>query len=271
MNEYIVDYKEQQVYFENYSVRVFRDNGMPANEKNQYVSLVNGEKYRIRLKNQDKRDCVCKVTIDGKFMGVFFVNANQQVDLERPAHDSGRFTFYTVDSQEGQALQLSTEVKPNDLGLVEVEFTPIKPEEPVYHALPNEPLSLWKNRKEAKPFFLRSNSSKGIRGSGVEDYSSMIDHAPDRLERKVNLNSSINFCSFDMCDEGPATESEKKAGGTGLTGESNVDYKQIHIKPERFMIHETATIKLRLVAVESYNEIRKLTSVPRSTPTPAPV
>ena len=267
------------MYFENYSVRVFRDNGIPANEKNQYVSLVNGEKYRIRLKNQDKRDCVCKVTIDGKFMGVFFVNANQQVDLERPAHDSGRFTFYTVDSKEGQELQLSTEVKPNDLGLIEVEFTPIKPEEPVYRALPNEPLSPWKKENSGKPFFLKSNSSKGIRGSGAEQYSrkinldSMIDGFPQEASASMSYKeeASHNFCSFDMCDEGPATESEKKAGGTGLTGESNVDYKQIHIKPERFMIHETATIKLRLVAVESYNEIRKLTSVPRSTPTPAPV
>jgi hypothetical protein len=258
------------MYLKNYSVRVFKSNGQAANEQNGYVSLVNGEQYRLRLKNNDNRQCVCKVTIDGKIMGQFLVNAQQHVDLERPDHDSGKFTFYTIDSVEGKKLELATEVSADQLGLITVAFVPIRPLERQY------------GFQTSNNFLRKTKSSSGmhVNRSMTSGYSGSMGSSAEPLAQ-MNLSAELedsSFCSMEGLDVPLAsidwTEYEsapKKRGGTGLTGESNVEYKQVEIAPERFLFTEMATINLRLVAVEAYETVRKLTATPNATPIPAPV
>jgi len=259
-------------------VRVFKSNGQPASENNGYASLINGERYHLKLKNDDKRDCVAKVTIDGKEMGIFFIRAFHHFIMERPGHDSGKLTFYTIDSVEGKQLQLSTEVAPDKLGLITVEFVPIQPE-----TVRDIVGDGW-GYKHYPDISFTANRSFGAE----QQYSTQINNS-SKIELEDNM--TMGFCSMEnldaplfvadsssgdrgwvpgmsLSDHIPAP---KKRGGTGLSGESNVEYKQIDIKPERFLFSEMVTIHLRLVAVESYENVRKLTATPRATPIPAPV
>jgi hypothetical protein len=224
------------MYFENYSVRVFLDNGNPANENGKgQVALVSGEKYRIRLKNHTYKDSACSLAIDGKFMGNFFVGKKSHVDIERPAHDSGRFTFYTVNSKEGRQVELEKEVAQDLLGLIEAKFTPIA-----------DPPTIF---------------STGL-------YKTSINS-----NRKISFNASVNLAS-DFADENSFgfvsfDEIPKTAGGTALSEESKVDYRSIDISPERYLHNDAVTIRLRLIGVESYNSVRKLTDASvRETPIP---
>lgn len=256
------------MYLKNYSVRVFKSNGQTANEQNGYVSLVNGEQYKLRLKNQDNRQCVCKVTIDGKVMGQFLVDPNRSVDLERPAHDSGKFTFYTIDSKEGKQLGLATEVKPSELGLVSVDFVPIKNEPmQVGYRPPPFPSQYGSKTKSSKMFLSRAipQAAPAVEYSltGAMDFSDEMGDL--HIASASNLDGGLYDRGMDFA------ETPKKAGGTGLSGESNVDYKQVDITPDRFLMNEMATINLRLVAVQAYETVRQLTAVPNATPIPAPV
>ncbi len=89
-----------------------------------YTALKHGTKYSIVLRNGKQVRCNAKVEIDGKDQGTWRLDAQEIITIERPAHDSGNFTFYQLDSSESQAIGLDG-ADPN-LGLLKVTFTPEK-------------------------------------------------------------------------------------------------------------------------------------------------
>jgi hypothetical protein len=88
-----------------------------------YVEMKHGMKYTIRLSNSAKVRCDAEVEIDGKLVGIWRLPEEKMISLERPVHDTGRFTFYRYDTPEARMAGL---VKGDKLGLISVLFKPEK-------------------------------------------------------------------------------------------------------------------------------------------------
>lgn len=113
------------MYLNNFSVVV-----TPGNEiAGGYIEMQHGQQYNLRLRNERFLLCDARVEIDGKHVGTWRINAHQTITLERPAHDTGCFTFYRLNSPE--AFNIGLQQNDPNLGLVKVTFTPEKRYEPV--------------------------------------------------------------------------------------------------------------------------------------------
>lgn len=89
-----------------------------------YVELPHNTPYTLVLRNSRNVRCDARVEVDGKHVGTWRIHANSNISLERPVHDTGRFTFYKLNTPEAQQAQLNGS-DPN-LGLVKVTLTPEK-------------------------------------------------------------------------------------------------------------------------------------------------
>lgn len=85
------------------------------------VELAHGTTYSIRLSNASPRRCDARVEIDGHLVGVWRVPPRSVIEVERPVNDTGRFTFYRLDSLEARQLSLQDH---EVLGLITVMFFP---------------------------------------------------------------------------------------------------------------------------------------------------
>ena len=90
-----------------------------------YVELSHNTQYTLRLSNHWRVRCDAQVEIDGKPVGAWRIPARQAISLERPLHDTGRFTFYKLGTPEATQAQLQANEK---LGLIQVTFLPEKPQ-----------------------------------------------------------------------------------------------------------------------------------------------
>lgn len=89
-----------------------------------HVCLKHGTQYSIKLRNHSERLlCNATVKIDGRSVGTWRVAQSEAITIERPVHDSGRFTFY----QEGTAEAAKADIRQTEeLGLISVLFRPEK-------------------------------------------------------------------------------------------------------------------------------------------------
>ena len=90
-----------------------------------HVQMVHGTSYQIKLGNHGSVKCDAEVSVDGKIVGNFRVNAFGYINLERPSHDTGRFTFFKADSAQGEDAGAS-EISSQEKGLISVTFRPEK-------------------------------------------------------------------------------------------------------------------------------------------------
>lgn len=90
-----------------------------------HVALKNGQKYTIKVVNHNPVEADAEITIDGKAVGCFRIAPHRDIQLERNPNDRGCFTFYKLDSTEGQQVNLA-QISANDLGLVQVVCKPGK-------------------------------------------------------------------------------------------------------------------------------------------------
>lgn len=102
---------------QNYSVCVPEGN----QDSEGYVALVHGQHYTVDLRNDTNLRCNAELFIDGKHQGTWRIPPKGAASIERPAEDSGRFTFYTLGSKEGTIVGLA---RTSELGLIKVVFTP---------------------------------------------------------------------------------------------------------------------------------------------------
>ena len=108
------------MYLNDFSVRIPEGNEAPGG----YVEMRHGQTYTLKLRNSRNVRCDARVEIDGKHVGTWRIRTNSGITLERPAHDTGQFTFYKLGTPEASAAQLNGG-DPN-LGLVRVTFMPEK-------------------------------------------------------------------------------------------------------------------------------------------------
>ena len=91
-------------------------------QESGHAVLAHDSRYTIEMKNHYlDRHCDAEVMVDGKSVGTFRINAGVSIQLERPAHDKGCFTFYRSTSGEAAACGIN-QVCESDRGLVQVRF-----------------------------------------------------------------------------------------------------------------------------------------------------
>lgn len=88
-----------------------------------HVRLEHNIHYSIIMENFGNTSCDTEVSIDGASVGTWRVSNNSKIEIERPVYDTGRFTFYALESEQSRKIGLSADDK---LGLVTVTFMPEK-------------------------------------------------------------------------------------------------------------------------------------------------
>lgn len=212
------------MYLNDFSVRVVEGTETPGG----YVEMRHGQVYTLKLRNSRNVRCDARVEIGGKHVGTWRIRTNSGITLERPAHDTGQFTFYKLGTPEASAAQLNG--GDLNLGLVRVTFTPER--EKVYPTAWPEPLPwTWTRGPTPYPQYDWSTSSaKGI-AEGMPSAS----------------------CGYQS----------RSAGGTGLSGASGQQFVDVgHID---YDYSQQTVIHLRLVCKDDHGP-RPLTST--STPVP---
>ena len=104
-----------------------------------YVEMLHGTKYTIVMENDTDDECDAEVSIDGQNVGLWRIKAHMNATVERPVHDTGRFTFYQVGSADAEKAGIE---KTDLAGLISVTFKPEQKIEPaafkkVLHASPH--------------------------------------------------------------------------------------------------------------------------------------
>ncbi len=214
----------------NYSVMIpegcERDSG--------HVELPHGATYQIRLMNHcHSRRCDAEVTVDGKSVGFFRVDQNGSIILERPLDDHGKFTFFKVDSQEGEQAGAAG-ISKDDRGLIQVVFKPEKarPKSIIDAAVPTTGQMRLRSVRRGP-----GGQSCGGSYGNVETYG----------------GQAMNFA--------PAS-----AGLTGLTGHSNQTFH--HVANLDYDPDGAVTISIRLVCGTG---VRPLVAVAKGNPIPSAV
>ncbi len=103
-----------------------------------YVVLEHNTRYTIKLMNLSYSKVDAEVFIDGNRIGEWRLNGWANCVIERPVHDTGRFTFYRLDSSEAKKIGLKSS---SELGLIKVIFKPEKTsvwDDGIYSAAPLE-------------------------------------------------------------------------------------------------------------------------------------
>lgn len=113
------------MYLNDFSVRVPEGDETPGG----YVELPHNTNYTLSLRNNRSVRCDARVDIDGKHVGTWRIEAHSNILLERPAHDTGKFTFYKLGTSEARSIGLNG-TDPN-LGLVKITFMPAKKPRPM--------------------------------------------------------------------------------------------------------------------------------------------
>ena len=100
------------------------DRAVIAETDGGYVPLAHGEKYFIKLENDDSRRASVKVTADGVPLGEWVIPAyySGSTLIERPQDQAQRLTFLKKDTPEADAALLDT-VSAQNLGLLQFTFT----------------------------------------------------------------------------------------------------------------------------------------------------
>jgi len=110
----------------NYYLVIINDNGVQDGYQDGYVELAHNTQYQLYLTNSNRSRCDVAVHIDGKHVGTWRIDACKHIFIERPANDTGKFTFYRYGTAEANVAGL----KKNELlGLVTAIFKPEKVDE----------------------------------------------------------------------------------------------------------------------------------------------
>lgn len=201
-----------------------------------YVELPHNTPYTLVLRNNRNVRCDARVEVDGKHVGTWRIPSLSNISLERPVHDTGRFTFYKLDTPEAQQAQLNGG-DPN-LGLVKVTFTP----------------DVFVSRQMPQTTYTGSRVPKSPRPT--------IPSPPIEWQYKDNWNTARTVADGSLACYNVASRS---AGGTGLSGQSGQHFHNAeHIN---YDYSQQTVIHLRLVCKDG--GARPLTSF--STPVPPTV
>jgi hypothetical protein len=150
-----------------------------AETGNGYVQMKHGQVYTLRLKNGNSARCDCEIRIDGKHVGTFRLNAFQSMLLERPANDTGRFTFYREGTEEARKAAIETGASQN--GLVSAVFKPETKPPPV-----SEPFGQQWN-SYGGPITRGMSGGTGLSGNSGQQFRSVSALNYSGLNVAINL------------------------------------------------------------------------------------
>lgn len=91
--------------------------------ENGYVEMRHNTQYSLALSNHRSVCCDAEVVIDGIHVGTWRIGKDGEIRIERPAHDTGHFTFFAIGTEESRIAGIT---KSSENGLVSVTFTPEK-------------------------------------------------------------------------------------------------------------------------------------------------
>ncbi|MGK7927526.1 MAG: hypothetical protein AB4290_20170 [Spirulina sp.] len=168
-----------------FSVRI-----TPGRETREgYVELEHNTQYQLNLGNLRPTRCDAKVEIDGKHVGTWRIERYRTITLERPAHDTGKFTFYELDTPEAHKIGL-TEGDPN-LGLIKVTFTPereITPVPPAPSSNFSREAQMWRSSASSSKGFAkkaRKAGGTGLSGQSQQQFSNAQSIAYDLSQQTI--------------------------------------------------------------------------------------
>lgn len=90
-----------------------------------YVELSHCAHYTLNLSNDSAQKCDVEVSIDGGRVGIWRIDARSSIRIERPVHDTGKFTFYRAGTVEGNKAGI---VVSDNTGLLRAIFKPERPQ-----------------------------------------------------------------------------------------------------------------------------------------------
>ncbi|MCX6875949.1 MAG: hypothetical protein NTW21_19395 [Verrucomicrobia bacterium] len=90
---------------------------------NGYVEMRHNTQYSLNLKNHRRVPCDAEVAIDGIHVGTWRIRERDEITVDRPVHDTGRFTFFEVGTEAARAAGIA---KNTENGLISVTFKPEK-------------------------------------------------------------------------------------------------------------------------------------------------
>lgn len=140
-----------------------------------YVRMCHGTTYTIRLENEGRKRCDAKVEIDGHPVGTWRIGSQSFILLERPAHETGRFTFFKAGSIEGEKAAI---IRSENTGLISVTFVPEKLDRS--HGLSAAPLS-------------EESEEDGAGGTGLTGHSAQKFTEAEPIDLDVSMAFTIHL------------------------------------------------------------------------------
>ena len=161
-----------------------------------YVSMCDGEQYKILLGNFHPKRCDAQVFIDGKEVGCWRLGPNETVGLERPPNRHKHFTFYRVGTQRAREVGIQTGAFSN--GVIRVVFLPEKVASPIYLeefylSIPSGPHMNFAAQSMSMTRMQREEGGTGLSGRSKQDYHLAKDLVTDKT-KSVSLSIRL-VCS----------------------------------------------------------------------------
>ena len=104
-----------------YSVSIL---GGSSETSEGYVSLRDGQHFKIDLYNDTDERCLASVMVNGKHQGDLVLESRTRYNpLERGTKDTGKFTFYKLGTSNAELAGLPDSSQ-QDTGLIQVTFKP---------------------------------------------------------------------------------------------------------------------------------------------------
>ena len=237
-----------------------------------YVLIKHGHTYKIRMRNDRDVDCDVDLTIDGVDQGTFRISSHSSLLLERPANKKKYFTFFRLDSDEGEAVK--PETSSDEYGVISATFKParkvlrpVRPVRPVPPVEPWKPFNPWRPDRpdwwgeEYGYSTFRQFSNTNIGGGSV----GMSSVEPMGGSEHMLMSCSVEPTSYDA----PSNVRNLEAGVTGLTGHSDQSFYTV--SELDYDMEQAVTIQLRLVCDERADRLEPLTPVVRKLTAPPPI
>ena len=165
-----------------------------------YFNILQGQTYKLFLSNINSQRCKAEVTIDGKPVGTWRLGAFDSATLERPANDTGLFTFYRLRTVDASIAQIADNDK---TGLIQVVFTPemiiqvtptvYRDGSPISKGISNEPVSRGVTRGAHA-------GGTGLSGQSDQQFGT-AGHMPLDYTSQVTL--SLRLMEFEPVNLGP--------------------------------------------------------------------
>lgn len=125
------------VYNNGFGVKIITDSDQDKLKRGDYnyVALQNNTEYKLQLVNDRSTDAIAEVFIEDKQVGTWFVPANEDIIIDRPANVARKFTFFR--ETDPRVINAGVALGESSNGLIRVVFYPKKQQYIVIRSSPN--------------------------------------------------------------------------------------------------------------------------------------